>query len=97
VFLVEPPGRELAEVDAEPGMTRLAELARITDGLALSATDGDRLPPDIPLVDPFAKHGQEARVDSRRDVPLFHGWLALALLLVAFPGEWLLRRHHGQP
>jgi hypothetical protein len=97
VFLVEPPGRELAEVDAEPGTQRLAEVAKITDGLALSAVDDDRLPADIPLADPFARRGQEVRIDSRREIPLAHGWLALVLLLLAFPGEWLLRRHHGQP
>ena len=96
VFLIEPPGRELANVDAKPGMARLAELARATDGAALSAAEGDRLPPDIPLADPFAERGQETRIDSRRDLPLADGWLALALLLATFPGEWLLRRHHGQ-
>ncbi|MCA9710948.1 MAG: hypothetical protein KDK70_34220, partial [Myxococcales bacterium] len=49
VFIVEPPGRELARVDADPGIERLRALAEATDGDALSAADGDALPRTIPL------------------------------------------------
>ncbi|MCB9716701.1 MAG: hypothetical protein H6712_22780 [Myxococcales bacterium] len=96
VFIVEPPGRELAEVDADPGITRLAALAEATGGEALSAVDGDALPRRIPLTEPQADR-DGLRVDARRDLPLWNGWVALLLLLATFGGEWLLRRRQGEP
>jgi len=95
VFIVEPPGRELAQVDADPGIARLAALAESTRGDALWAVDGDTLPRRIPLAEPrSAREGQ--RVDARRDLPLWNGWLALLLLVASFGGEWLLRRRQGE-
>jgi SAM-dependent methyltransferase len=95
VLIVEPPGRELAKVDADPGIDRLARLAARTGGEALSAVEDDALPRRIPLAETTrARDG--LRVDARRDVPLWNGWLALLLLLVAFGGEWWLRRRQGE-
>lgn len=95
VFIVEPPGRELAEVDADPGIARLAALAEATGGEALSAVDGDALPRRIPLAEATGRR-DGLRVDARRDMPLWNGWLALLLLLATFGGEWLLRRRQGE-
>jgi SAM-dependent methyltransferase len=96
VFIVEPPGQELARVDADPGIDRLARLAERTGGEALSAADGDALPRRIPLADPPTSARDGLRVDARRDVPLWNGWLALVLLVATFGGEWLLRRRQGE-
>lgn len=96
VFIVEPPGRELARVDADPGIARLAALAEATGGEALVATDDDRLPRGLPVGDPFVDEGA-VRVDARRDVPLWNGWIAWVLLALGFGGEWLLRRRAGEP
>lgn len=95
VFIVEPPGRELARVDADPGIARLAALAEATGGDALSAAEGDALPRRIPLAEPRADR-DGLRVDARRDLPLWNGWIALLLLLATFGGEWLLRRRQGE-
>jgi hypothetical protein len=95
VFIVEPPGRELARVDADPGITRLARLAEATGGEALAAVDDDALPRRIPLAEP-TKARDGLRVDARRDLPLWNGWLALLLLVATFGGEWLLRRRQGE-
>ncbi|MBL4684074.1 MAG: VWA domain-containing protein [Nannocystaceae bacterium] len=97
VFIVEPPGRELARVDADPGTDRLRRLAEAAHGEALSVVAGDTLPRALPLADPsnlLATDGM--RVDTRRDVPLWNGWLALVVLVGAFGGEWLVRRRHGE-
>ena len=98
VFIVEPPGRELAKVDADPGIARLDAIAEATDGEAINAAQGDSLPGDLPLADPFARQGPggELRVDARDDIPLWNGWFSLILLAIAFGGEWLLRRRHGE-
>jgi hypothetical protein len=94
VFVVEPPGRELARVDADPGIERLRALADATGGEALAAVDGDTLPAKLPLgEDPSLSAG---RILARKDIPLWNGWAALLLLAVAFGGEWLLRRRHGE-
>lgn len=94
VFVVEPPGRELARVDADPGIERLQALADATGGKALSVVEGDTLPAKLPLGDdPTLSAG---RIQGRKDVPLWNGWVALLLLAAAFGGEWLLRRRHGE-
>jgi hypothetical protein len=95
VFIVEPPGRELARVDADPGIERLAALAKATGGESLSAVEGDTLPRSLPLGDPFVE-GSSVRVDARRELPLWNGWIAWALLAVGFGGEWLVRRRAGE-
>src|SRR5690606_8029688 len=95
VFIVEPPGRELARVDADPGIERLRRLAEATGGEALQAVRGDTLPRRIPLAEPEGDR-DGLRVDARRDLPLWNGWVALVLLLATFGGEWLLRRRQGE-
>lgn len=92
VFIVEPPGRELARVDADPGIARMSELATATGGAFVDAANGDTLPPALPLRDDTSN---EARVASRRELPLWGGPGALVLLIVAFAGEWWLRRRAG--
>lgn len=94
VLLIDAPSRELARVDADAGTALLARLAEVSGGEALVAHRGDELPRSLPLGDPSNDKGR--RVDARRDIPLWDGWLALLLLVIAFPGEWLLRRRHGQ-
>lgn len=95
VFIVEPPGRELARVDADPGIARMIRVAEATGGEALSAVGGDTLPRRIALAEP--EDGRNGlRVDARRDLPLWNGWVALLLLLASFGGEWLLRRRQGE-
>jgi hypothetical protein len=96
VFIVEPPGRELARVDADPGIARLERLAERTGGDALSAAEGDTLPRRIPLREPTTSAKDGLRVDARRDLPLWNGWLALFLLVATFGGEWWLRRRQGE-
>lgn len=96
VFIVEPPGRELARVDADPGIARLERLAERTGGEALSAAEGDSLPRRIPLAEPTSSRKDGLRVDARRDLPLWNGWLALVLLVATFGGEWWLRRRQGE-
>jgi hypothetical protein len=97
VLLVEAEHRELAEVDADAGEARLADLADRTGGDALKARAGDRLPTSLEL----AKTSEGApiqaglRVESRRELPLWDGFGALALLVLAFGGEWILRRRMG--
>ncbi|HFE45242.1 MAG TPA: hypothetical protein ENJ18_07070 [Nannocystis exedens] len=95
VLLVEAAHNELAQVDADAGETRLADLAGRTGGDALRARDGERLPT-------MPKHrntpGQQAgdlRIESRREIPLWDGFGALILLVLAFGGEWILRRRLG--
>jgi hypothetical protein len=94
VFLVEPPERELAQVDADPGTARLRELAEHSGGAFVEAAAGDTLPTDVPIGEPRGRD-DALRVDARREVPLWHGWLAIVLLVGAFGGEWLLRRRSG--
>lgn len=96
VFIVEPPGRELARVDADPGIARLTRLAERTGGEALSAAEGDALPRRLPLAEPTTSAKDGLRVDARRDLPLWNGWLALLLLVATFGGEWWLRRRQGE-
>ena len=95
VFIVEPPGRELAQVDADPGIARLDRLAKATGGESLSALGEDELPRRIPLAEPTVQR-DGLRVDARRDMPLWNGWIALLLLIATFGGEWLLRRRQGE-
>jgi uncharacterized membrane protein len=95
VFIVEPPGRELSWVDADPGTARLEALAEATGGNALVAARGDTLPRTLPVIDPFAER-PGLRVDARREIPLWNGWLMWALLAVGFGGEWILRRRAGE-
>jgi hypothetical protein len=93
VFLVEAPTRELADLDADPGTARLARIAEASGGHALVAHAGDALPVDLPRGEPRTR--AEGRVQARREIPLWNGWLALALFVLAFPVEWLVRRRHG--
>lgn len=95
VFIVETPGQELARIDADPGIERLRRLAEGTGGLALSAVGGDALPLSLPLGSPEALPRE--RVEAREDHPLWNGWWALAVLLVSFGGEWVLRRRYAAP
>lgn len=97
VFIVEPPGRELARVDADRGTARLEALSEATDGDAIVALDEDELPRNLPLAEPASDVPADGlRIDARRDVALWNGWAALALLVLAFGGEWLVRRRHGE-
>lgn len=95
VLLIEAAHRELAEVDADPGEARLADLAARTGGDALRARDGDLLPATLELRPPTAGASADHRVESRREVPLWDGFPALTLLIAAFGGEWILRRRLG--
>ncbi len=93
VFLVGGSSVELERVDARPGIALLRSLAKSTNGDFLDATLGDTISSTMRLADrtsapPGALHG-------RTDIPLWDGWLALLLLLLAYPGEWLLRRRLG--
>ena len=97
VFIVEPPGRELARVDADPGTDRLRELAELTGGEALSAAAEDTLPEDVPVADLEQAVGGTGAVEGRQDRPLWNGWLALVLLVGSLGGEWVLRRRYGDP
>jgi hypothetical protein len=95
VFIVEPPGRELAKVDADPGIERLRTIAASTDGEFVDALEGQTLPEDLPVADPDEGPDAHLRVDGRRDIPVWNGWFSLVLLVAAFGGEWLLRRRTG--
>lgn len=96
VFIVEPPGRELAKVDADPGIDRMRRLAEATGGATLSALHDESLPAELPVVDPFDDRPDHSlRIDARTDVPLWNGWLALLVLIGSLGGEWLLRRRFG--
>jgi hypothetical protein len=94
VFLVEPPERELAQVDADPGTTRLREIADASGGVFVDAAAGELLPSDLPIGEPRGRD-DALRVDARREVALWHGWIAIVVLIGAFGGEWLLRRRSG--
>jgi hypothetical protein len=96
VFIVEPPGRELARIDADPGIDRLRRIAEATGGVALSALGGDRLPADLPTADPRQLRAA-AHVYGRTDIPLWNGWLSMLVLVAAFGAEWILRRRHAAP
>lgn len=94
VFIVEPPGRELARIDADPGIARLRALAEATGGAFVDATAGDALPIDLPRREPD-EATRSGRVAARREVALWGGPGALIVLLAAFGGEWWLRRRAG--
>lgn len=93
VFLVQEAGRELGRIAAGPGDERLKRLAEATGGRSLRA-EADDLPADPPLK---PGHGPGERVDSRRDVPVWSGGLAMLLLVLSLGGEALLRRRVGLP
>ncbi len=95
VFIVDPPGRELAKVDADPGIDRLARLAEATEGEFIDAVAEQTLPRDLPVAEPDASTPDNMRVDGRDDVALWNGWASALLLLLAFGGEWVLRRRAG--
>ncbi len=95
VFIVEPPGRELAKVDADPGIERLRAIAEATDGEFVDALDDESLPANLPVADPDEGPDAHLRVDGRRDIPVWNGWFSLVLLTLSFGGEWLLRRRTG--
>lgn len=93
VFIVEPPGRELARIDADPGIARLRELAEQTSGQFVDAAAGAVLPTALPLRDD--EQAAAGRVAARRELALWGGPGALVVLLVAFGAEWWLRRRAG--
>ncbi len=95
VFIVEPPGRELAKVDADPGIDRLQRLAKRTEGDYVDAADGDSLPGSLPVADADEATPDNMKVEGRDDVALWNGWAAALLLLLSFGGEWILRRRTG--
>jgi hypothetical protein len=95
VFIVEPPGRELAKVDADPGIARLRRIAESTEGEFVDTLEGETLPADLPVADPAEGPDAHLRVDGRRDIPVWNGWFALVLLVASFGGEWLVRRRSG--
>lgn len=94
VFIVEPPGRELAKVDADPGIDRLQRLAERTEGTFVDATAGDALPSSLPVAD-VEDAPDNMKVEGRDDIALWNGWGWALLLLLAFGGEWVLRRRSG--
>jgi hypothetical protein len=93
VFLIGSEGVELDQVDADPGRERLRRLAEQGGGEFVDLGAGESLPRSFPVADQPAEGGP---LEGRRDVPLWDGWLALLLLLIAYPGEWWLRRRHGK-
>jgi hypothetical protein len=95
VFIVEPPGRELAKVDADPGIDRLQRIAERTEGAFVDAAAGDSLPRDLPVADLEDAAADNMRVEGREDLALWNGWASALLLLLAFGGEWVLRRRSG--
>ncbi len=95
VFIVEPPGRELARVDADPGIERLQRLAARTEGEFIDAAAQQTLPSDLPTAEPDDAAPDHMRVDGRSDMPLWNGWACALLLLLSFGGEWILRRRAG--
>lgn len=93
VFLVGAGQPELAELDGDPGTTILRELAEASsEGEALALIEGESLPDSLPLAD---LDELERPATGRRDVAIWDGWTALALLLGCFGGEWILRRRLG--
>ncbi len=98
VFIVEPPGRELARIDADPGIARLRELASATGGAFVDplAVGGDAvLPTDLPQSESKERSASMGRVQARRELALWGGPGALVVLVLAFGAEWFLRRRHG--
>ncbi len=93
VLIVEPPGRELARIDADPGIARLRALAEATGGTFVDAAASATLPDALPLrEDAEASAG---RVAARRELALWGGPAALVVLILAFGAEWWLRRRAG--
>ncbi|MCA9698685.1 MAG: hypothetical protein KC431_14260 [Myxococcales bacterium] len=92
VFLVGGGGSELATVDADAGSKLLRELAEASDGVFVSAIDGDPLPARLPLAD---ADNLERQATGREDRSLWDRWPVLLLLLASLGGEWILRRRLG--
>ncbi len=95
VFIVEPPGRELAKIDADRGIERLRDIAEQTEAEFVDAAAEQTLPDTLPLADPAENQDAAVRVEGRKDIPLWNGWIALTVLVLAYGGEWLLRRRTG--
>jgi uncharacterized membrane protein len=93
VFLVQEAGRELGRIASGPGEDRLGRLAAATGGRLLRAA-ADDLPAEPPLREDEALR---ERIDSRRDVPVWSGGLAMLLLVACLGGEVFLRRRVGLP
>ncbi|WP_434416548.1 hypothetical protein [Nannocystis pusilla] len=91
VFLVQAAGRELTRLASGPGDERLGRLAEATGGRFLRAADDD-----LPAAPPLAPDRQDReRVDSRRDIPVWSGGIAMVLLVICLGGEVLVRRRIG--
>jgi len=90
VFIVDPPGRELAHLDATSGTATLQAVADATGGQALSALGLRSLPRRLPVAD--RRTQPDLRVSAREDHPIWSGWSTLGVLLLALGGEWILRR-----
>ncbi len=93
VILVGAGSPELAEIDGDPGTALLRELAEASvDGEVFELIEGEGLPEDLALAD---LDDLARPATGRRDVPLWDGWIALAILIGCFGGEWVLRRRLG--
>ncbi|NVB42860.1 hypothetical protein G6O69_33880 [Pseudenhygromyxa sp. WMMC2535] len=92
VFLIGGGGRELAEVDADPGTALLRALAEQSGGRFVDGPAGDTLPASLPMK---PLDDLERPADGREDRPLWDGWLMVVIALGAFGGEWILRRRSG--
>ncbi len=90
VFLVEPPRRELADVDARPGTAFLRELAEATGGAFADLSAGDPIP-DRPPTRPPRDGGPAVR----RQVPLWDHPAVLLLALALAAADVLVRRRRG--
>lgn len=86
VFIVETPGRELAQIAAPPGTALLQRLATTTGGVFVEGA----LPPTLPLVD--LPEAARERVVGRSERPLWSHALLLLVLVGCLGAEWILRR-----
>lgn len=90
VFLVDPPRRELSDVDAREGTRFLAALAEATGGAFVDLGAGDDLPRTFPLR-PRRAEGRAAR----RTVSLWDHPLLVLLALGLAVADVHLRRRRG--
>jgi uncharacterized membrane protein len=93
VFLVGAGIPELADIDGDAGTSLLRRLAEASnDGESIELVEGEDLPEDLRMAD----LDELARpATGQRDMALWDGWIALAVLVGCFGGEWILRRRLG--